>query len=68
MSQTVIAFQEDCILVATGKPGKYPSVTETERIELQGQGDSFARWKQALEWAAGRIKSNPVRLDRKSVV
>ena len=49
MSQTVIAFQEDCILVATGKPGKYPAVTETERIELQGQGDSFARWKQALE-------------------
>lgn len=62
MSQTVIAFQEDCILVATGKPGKYPAVTETERIELQGQGDSFARWKQALEWASGRIRSNPVRL------
>lgn len=62
MSQTVIVFQEDCILVATGKPGKYPTVTEAERIELQGQGDSFDRWKQALEWASGRIKSNPVRL------
>lgn len=62
MSQTVIAFQEDCILVASGKPGKYPSVAETERIELQGQGDSFARWKQALEWASGRIRSSPVRL------
>lgn len=48
MSQTVIVFQEDCILAAEGKEGKYPLFSRLKRLELQGQGDSFERWKTAL--------------------
>ena len=49
MGQTVIVFQEDCILTAAGREGKYPALTEADRFDLQGQGDSFDRWRQALE-------------------
>ena len=62
MSQTVIAFQEDCILTAAGREGKYPTITEAERFDLQGQGDSFDRWRQALERLAARQKPEKVRL------
>ena len=44
MGQTVIVFQEDCILTAAGREGKYPALTEADRFDLQGQGDSFDRW------------------------
>lgn len=62
MSQTVIVFQEDCILTAAGREGKYPVVTEAERFELQGQGDSFDRWRQALERLSQRRRPEQVRL------
>ncbi len=48
MSQTIIMFQEDCLLAATGQEGKSPSLTRVKRIGLTGTGDSFARWQQAL--------------------
>ena len=62
MSQTVIVFQEDCILTAAGREGKYPAITEVERFDLQGQGDSFDRWRQALERLAAKQKPDQVRL------
>lgn len=62
MSQTVIVFQEDCILTAAGREGKYPTITEVERFELQGQGDSFDRWRQALERLVSRKKPEQARL------
>lgn len=62
MSQTVIVFQEDCILTAAGREGKYPAITEAERFELQGQGDSFDRWRQALERLTARRRPEQVRL------
>ena len=62
MRQTVIVFQEDCILTAAGREGKYPTITEAERFDLQGQGDSFDRWRQALERLAARQKPEKVRL------
>lgn len=62
MSHTVIVFQEDCILMAAGREGKYPAVTEVERFDLQGQGDSFDRWRQALERMTSRQRIEQVRL------
>lgn len=62
MGQTVIVFQEDCILTAAGREGKYPAITEVERFDLQGQGDSFDRWRQALERLAERKKPEQARL------
>ncbi len=62
MRQTVIVFQEDCILTAAGREGKYPTITEAQRFGLQGQGDSFDRWRQALERVAAKQKPGPVRL------
>lgn len=61
MSQTVVVFQEDCILAAAGREGKYPVLTNVKRIELQGQGDSFDRWQQALvklrmEWKPEQVR------------
>lgn len=61
MSQTVIVFEEDCILAAAGREGRNPVVSEVRRIELQGQGDTFARWQQALnrlktEWKADKVR------------
>ncbi len=48
MSQTVIIFQEDCLLAAAGQEGRAPSLARVKRIGLAGPGDSFARWQQAL--------------------
>ena len=62
MGQTVIVFQEDCILTAAGREGKYPTITEAERFDLQGQGDSFERWRQALERLAAKQKPLQARL------
>ena len=62
MGQTVIVFQEDCILTAAGREGKYPALTEADRFDLQGQGDSFDRWRQALEKLAARHNPEQVRL------
>ena len=62
MGQTVIVFQEDCILTAAGREGKYPALTEADRFDLQGQGDSFDRWRQALEKLEARHNPEQVRL------
>lgn len=62
MSRTVIVFQEDCILAAAGREGKYPGITRAERIRLQGQGDSFERWQQALRGLSAEWKTEPVHL------
>lgn len=62
MSQTVIVFQEDCILAASGREGKYPVITEVKRIDLQGQGDSFDRWQKALERLSEKQKPEQARL------
>lgn len=62
MSQTVIVFEEDCILAAAGREGRNPAVSEVRRIELQGQGDSFARWQQALNRLKTEWKTEQARL------
>ncbi len=62
MSRTVIVFLEDCILAAAGREGKYPGLTRVERIRLQGQGDSFERWQQALGGLSAEWKAEPVHL------
>ena len=61
MNQTVIVFREDCILASTGREGKNPSLTRVKRIDLEGFGDSFARWQQALtvlkeEWRPEQVR------------
>ncbi len=61
MSRTVIVFLEDCLLAATGREGRYPVLDKVERVRLQGQGDSFDRWQQALtglsaEWKTGQAQ------------
>ncbi len=62
MSQSVIVFGEDCILAASGREGRFPALTRVEKVSLQGQGDSFDRWGQALAGLNGEWKTNPVRL------
>ncbi len=62
MSRTVIVFQEDCILAAGGKEGKYPALSWVEKIPASGQGDGFDRWKQALIDLEPEKKAEPVRL------
>ena len=62
MNQTVIVFQEDCILAAAGREGKNPVLTRAERIDLQGFGDSFARWQDALVTIREKWNPGPVRL------
>lgn len=62
MSRTVIVFLEDCILAAAGREGRYPGLTRVERIRLQGQGDSFERWQQALKGLSAEWKAGPVHL------
>ncbi len=62
MSQTVIVFEEDCILAAVGKEGKQPAITKARRIELRGQGDAFQRWQQALKGLEEEWKQTPARL------
>ena len=54
MGQTVIVFQEDCILTAAGREGKYPAITEVERFDLQGQGGKIS----------GAHRGRPVRFAR----
>lgn len=65
MSQAIIVFQEDCILAAMGKEGKYPSFSRLKRLELQSQGDSFERWEKALvrlkeDWGIEKEKARLV--------
>ena len=48
MSQNVIVFQEDCILAAKGREGSQPGLDAVKKIELQGLGDEYERWFQAL--------------------
>lgn len=62
MNQTVIVFREDCILAAAGREGKNPALTRVKRIDLQGFGDSFARWQDALAQLKETWKPGPARL------
>lgn len=62
MSQTVLVFEEDCILAAVGREGKQPVITKARRLELRGQGDTFHRWQQALEGLEQEWKQEPARL------
>lgn len=62
MSRTVIVFLEDCLLAATGKEGRYPGLIRAERVRLQGQGDSFERWQEALTYLSPEWKTGPVQL------
>lgn len=62
MSRTVIVFQEDCILVAEGKEGKYPVLSWVKKINVSGQGNAFSRWKQALLELEPESRAEPVRL------
>ena len=62
MSQTVIVFREDCILAAEGREGKNPVLTKVKRIALQGFGDSFVRWQQALTDLKKEWKTEQARL------
>ena len=48
MSQNVIIFQEDCILAAKGREGVMPSLDAVKKVDLQGLGDEYERWFQAL--------------------
>ena len=52
MSDTVIALREDCILVAEGKSGARPKITDARRIDVEGYGDPLEQWKQDMK---GRI-------------
>lgn len=67
MSQTVIVFEEDCILAAVGKEGKQPAITKARRIELRGQGDAFQRWQQALKGLEEEWKQTPAQIGRAHV-
>ena len=50
MSQTVVVFQDENILVASGKEGLKPQIQSTYKIELGGgYGDPFVRWRSGLE-------------------
>ncbi len=60
MSQSVIVFWEDCILAASGREGRYPALSQVKRVSLQGQGDSFGRWGQALAGLPEEWKTGPV--------
>lgn len=62
MNQTVIVFREDCILAAAGREGQNPALTRVKRIDLQGFGDSFARWQDALAVLKETWKPGPARL------
>ncbi len=62
MAETVVVFQEDCILAARGKEGLYPHLSHVKRIPLLGTGDSFARWAKALSSLDPEWKARPVRL------
>lgn len=62
MSQTILVFEEDCILAAVGKEGKQPVLLKARRLLLRGQGDAFQRWQQALEGLEQEWKQEPVRL------
>ena len=48
MGQNVIIFQEDCILAAKGREGVMPSLDAVKKVDLQGLGDEYERWFQAL--------------------
>lgn len=49
MSQTVIVFQDENILAASGREGAKPQLQDVCRIELSGYGDPFTRWENGLE-------------------
>lgn len=62
MSQTVIVLEEDCILAAEGREGRYPALSKVKRIELHRQGDSFAEWQQALSLLKEKWNTETARL------
>lgn len=62
MGQTVIVFLEDCILVSEGREGRYPRLHKMEKVRLQGHGDSFERWGNALEGLDGEWKTGQAHL------
>ena len=48
MSDTVIVIQDESILAATGKTGRSPKIEQVCRIPIEGYGDPFEQWKEAL--------------------
>ncbi len=62
MNRTVIVFLEDEILAATGQEGRYPRLDRVKRVRLQGQGDSFDRWQQALKTLPEEWRTAPAHL------
>ena len=48
MSDTVIVIQDESILAATGKSGRAPRIESVCRIPIEGYGDPFEQWKEAL--------------------
>ncbi len=63
MSDTVIVLQEDCILAATGKSGRKPRITNTNRLELSFRGELFEQWKEALTiWKGESYQGGPIKL------
>lgn len=62
MEKRVIVFQEEYILAAAGKEGKFPVLSRTEKAALPAQGEVFDQWKQALSGLSPEWKEEPVRL------
>lgn len=63
MSDTVIVLQEDCILAATGKPGRKPRISTTNRLDLSFRGELFEQWKEALTiWKGESYKGGSIKL------
>lgn len=48
MSDTVLVLQDESILAATGKMGRAPKIENICRIPVEGYGDAFRQWKEAL--------------------
>lgn len=48
MSDTVLVLQDESILAATGKMGRTPKIENVCRIPIEGYGDAFGQWKEAL--------------------
>lgn len=48
MSDTILVLQDESILAATGKMGRTPKVENVLRIPIEGYGDAFGQWKEAL--------------------
>ncbi len=62
MNQTIVVFHDEAILAARGRGGKRPQVSDVHRIELQGYGEPFGRWKDGLTQLVSEIGREHVRL------